>query len=281
MSPYQWLLWPPGMLWASIELTKHMASGHVLDSLGQFFASLTVYDCSALSQAIYGSGYTALGCSTVRPVDDGQPAIQDHAPDCRVAEDSEFWDRVTGTASFHSTFDPISSRRRDVIANARHASIYGVHPEEFQARCASRELPFPFAEEDAVALLIYDAVGLQFGNEASCEHFLRLYVGGKGCGTALLVSARTSVAMDAIGRISGVRLFPQAARGSCISMRRLECSVAFCLRLKSAERKGKAHGHVMKGIDPNVGLHSSSSQPFAPRRGPTPKPNRLHPTSFP
>jgi hypothetical protein len=196
-----------GMLWANIELMKHQAFGHQMDSLGRFFASLTVHDSSALSMAIHLA--TTVGRSTVHAA----PKTLD-APDDRDAsegEHSKFWDVETGTSSFRTTFDPMSSRRRDIIANACHASMYGVHPEEFQARCASRELPFPFAEEDAVALIIYRTVGQQFRSEASPERFLRIYV-GKGCGTAKLFSVRTSIATDAFGRISAVRPFLQSAQ---------------------------------------------------------------------
>ena len=202
----------PGMLWASIELMKHMATGHEVDSLGQFFASLTVNDCSALSLAINGAGAAALGMGMVRPAADVLTAIQGAAPYRRVAEDFKFWNMATGSASFSTTFDSMSSRRRDIIANALHASVYRVHPEEFQARCASRELPSPFAEADAVALHINKTVGEQFRSEASAVLFLRLYRGGKESGTAVLFSARRWVAMDAFGRISEVRLLTNGAR---------------------------------------------------------------------
>ena len=164
----------PGFLWASIELMKQMAVGHEVDSLGQFFASLTVYDSLAFSQAIYGSGAAALGNIGSRSHNAALPAIQSNAPDRRESEEcehSELWDMVTGTASVSTKFDPVSSRRRDIIANAHYASIYGVHPEEFQARCASRELSFPIAEEDAVAMFIFATVSLQSPgrSESSCS----------------------------------------------------------------------------------------------------------------
>ena len=200
------------MLWASIELMKHMAIGHDVDSLGKFFASLTVHDCSSISVAINGS--IAMDLGSEQPASNLPNAIQIAAPDRRNAEVSEFWNMETGTASFRTTFDPTSSRRRDIIANARHASMYGVHPEEFQARCASRELPFPFAEADAVALYIYTTVREQLRSETSPEHFLRLYVGGRSHGTAVLVLGRRWVARDAFGRISEVRPYLRAARGS-------------------------------------------------------------------
>jgi hypothetical protein len=198
----------PENRWVSIELMKHRAIGHEVDSLGQFFESLTVHDCAALSQAIYDAG--ALGQRSRKPAVDVLKATQGSAHDRRDLEEderSDFWDIATGTASFRTTFDPISNRRRDINANARYAFTYGVHPEEFQARCASRELPFPFAEEDAVALFIYASVHQHFRSQASAERFMRVYLGGKGCGIAVLFSVRTSVSMDAFGGISQVRLF--------------------------------------------------------------------------
>ena len=141
----------PGMLWASIELMKNMVMGHEVNSLGQFFASLTVHDCSALSLAIDEA--TALGLEYCRGSVQLVPKGV-HGTD-QQSKISEFWNMETGTASIRITFDCISGRRRDITANARHAFMFGVHPEEFQARCASRELALPFAEEDAVALYIY------------------------------------------------------------------------------------------------------------------------------
>ena len=206
----------PGMLWASIELTKHKAIGHKVDSLGQFFASLTVHDCSGLSLAISGAEVLSQ-VPLLQTAVDLPEAIQDAASDLRNAERGErpeYWNMDTGTASFRTTFDPTSSRRRDIIANARYASLYGVHPEEFQARCASRELPFPFAESDAVALIIYRTISEHFKRKASTESFMRLYVGGRSRGTAVLFSARTSTARDAFGRPSEVRPLMRAARES-------------------------------------------------------------------
>jgi hypothetical protein len=195
----------PGMIWAKIELMKHQGFGHSIDSLSQFFASLTVHDCAAISLVINGAD--ELGRCTVQSA--AKKAFQ---ADRREAEGSEFWGMETGTASFRTTFDPMIRRRRDIIANARHASMYGMHPEEFQARCASRELPSPFAEEDAVALIIFRTVSDHFRSEASPERFMRLYVGGIGNGNAALFSARTSIAVDAFGRISEVRPFLLKAR---------------------------------------------------------------------
>ena len=198
----------PGMFWASIELMKHQTIGHEVDSLCQFFASLTAQDSSALSLAINGAN------SGHHKSADDLKASQGFACDRQdLGADSEFWDMETGTASFRTTFDPISRRRRDIIANARHAFMYGVHPEEFQARCASRDLPSPFAEEDAVALFIYATVRQQFRSEATAERYMRVYLGGRRCGTAALFCARTLVAADALGRIYEVRMLQRAARG--------------------------------------------------------------------
>jgi hypothetical protein len=159
----------PEMLWASIELMKNMAIGHEVNSLAQFFESLTVRDCSALSLAINSAA--ALGQSIVQPTTNAPNASQGPVADTRETEEGEpspYWFMETGTASFRTTFDPMSRRRRAIIANARQASFYGMprHPEEFQARCASRDLPFPITDGDAVALFIYASIGEQFRSEA-------------------------------------------------------------------------------------------------------------------
>jgi hypothetical protein len=195
----------PGMIWAKIELMKHQGFGHSIDSLSQFFASLTVHDCSAISLVINEAD--VLGRCTVQHA--AKKAFQ---ADYRDTEGSEFWGMETGTTSFRTTFDPMIRRRRDIIANACHASMYGMHPEEFQARCASRALPNPFAEEDAVALIIFRTVSEHFRSEASSECFFRLYVGSIRNRNAALFSARTSIAVDAFGGISEVRSFLLTAR---------------------------------------------------------------------
>jgi hypothetical protein len=192
----------PNMMWASIELMRNMALGHDVDSLAKFFASLTFLDCSALSLAINGAA--EFGRSTAQLAANTPNVLQAVARVADEGEDSQFWAMETGTASCRTTFDPVSRCRRAIIANARQASFYGIHPEEFQARCASRELPFPMNDEDAVAVFIYAAVGAHFKSKASAI-FLRFYMGGKGCGTAVLVSARRKVELDAFGRICEVR----------------------------------------------------------------------------
>jgi hypothetical protein len=197
----------PELLWASIELMRNMALGHDVDSLAQFFASLTFLDCSALSIAIKSAA--ELGRSTIQPSFITPNAFQGAARDDE-GDHSQFWAMETGTASCRTTFDPVSRCRRAIIANACQASFYGIHPEEFQARCASRELPFPMNDEDAVAVFIYASVGAHFKSKASAI-FLRFYMGGKGCSNAVLLSARRKVELDAFGRICEVRPVPRTA----------------------------------------------------------------------
>jgi hypothetical protein len=197
---------PPEMLWARIELMRNMATGHEVDSLAHFFATLTVHDYSALALAINGAA--ALGQRTAQLSANVPNASQGASLSLRDADEgvhSQYWAMETGTASFRTTFDPMSRRRRAIIANPRQACFYGMHPEEFQARCASRDLPFPITDEDAVALFIYASIGEHFRSETSAELFIRLYMGGRGCGTAVLISARRWVALDASGSISEVR----------------------------------------------------------------------------
>ena len=191
----------PDLMWASIELMRNMALGHDVDSLAQFFASLTFLDRSALSLAINGA--VALGRSTIQSSAVAPNAFQGAALVADEGDRSQFWAMETGTASCRTTFDPISRCRRAISANARQASFYGIHPEEFQARCASRELPFPMNDEDAVAVFIYASVGAHFKTKASAL-FLRFYMGGPGSGTAVLLSARRKVELDAFGRICEV-----------------------------------------------------------------------------
>ncbi len=211
----------PEMQWASIEV---MATGHEMDSLAQFFASLTVHDCSALSLAINGAAEFGRSAAQ-RAVN--FPSIIYIAPpnirDSREVDPSQFWNWETRTASFRSIFDPMSRRRHAIIANARQASfygMYGMHPDEFQARCANCKLPFPIADEDAISLFIYALVSEQFKRKTSTvytEIFLR---GGMGCGTVKLISVRRWVMMDAFGRISEV-LRARSCTRVCIGVKNI------------------------------------------------------------
>ena len=206
---------PPEMLWASIELMKNMAVGHRVDSLAQFFASLSVHDCADISFAMKDAAGLGQGSFHVANLPHASQFTTLESRSAGEGEHFHFWDMETGTASFRTTFDPLSQHRRAIIANACQASLYMVHPEEFHARCASRDLPLPMNDEDAVVLFIYASVGEQFRAEASAVLFLRLYMGGVDLGTALLFSARRSVALDAFGRISEVLPGLRTTPGAC------------------------------------------------------------------
>ena len=58
-----------------------------------------------------------------------------------------------------------------------------------QARCASRQLPFPIAEMDAVALFLFASVGEHFRGEDSAELFIRLLMGSRSVCLCVLVCA--------------------------------------------------------------------------------------------
>jgi hypothetical protein len=191
------------MRWASIELMNNMAMGYKMDCLAQFFSSFTVQDCSTISLAL-NSKKSAASVRSISQLATHIPNISRERDRPDKIVDEQF--RIGGaeTAFFRTTFDPTSRCRCDIIVNARHATIYRMHTEEYQARCASRDLPFPLAEEDGVILFIYLFVSKQFGFDLSGGVFLRLYSLAEGSCTSALFSVRRLVVMDALGRVSEV-----------------------------------------------------------------------------
>jgi hypothetical protein len=137
---------PSDLHWFSADLMKNMAVGHDVDALTYFFTTMNLSDSSALYHAVNHAA--SLGSSLVppSPVKPQAPSpAKPQAPQIRARStshdepqdetdgaESRFWDMETGIASFRTTFDPESRRRLSVIANARQANFYGVHPEEFQ-----------------------------------------------------------------------------------------------------------------------------------------------------
>ena len=128
----------PNLLWASIELMKNTAIGHDVDALTDFFRSLTLYHSSALLTAMNDA------VSLVNRIDQLFPPAPTETSQVEVPSFTatggknckQYWDMNTVTASLRTTFDPATRRRRAIIANARQAALYGMHPEEFQVRAA-------------------------------------------------------------------------------------------------------------------------------------------------
>jgi hypothetical protein len=126
---------PQELLWASIELMKNTAIGHDVDELANIFASLNFSDSSAIFNAMNEASF--LGSRIDSPLLADDTALQTSLTDAQNNRDmdtgaNEYWNMETGTASFRTTFDPETRRRRAIVANARQATLYGVHPEEFQ-----------------------------------------------------------------------------------------------------------------------------------------------------
>jgi hypothetical protein len=126
---------PPELLWASIELMKNTAIGHDVDELAHFFASLNFADSSAIFNAMNEA--SILGSRIDPPLLANDTTLQTSLTNAQNNRDmdtgaDEYWDMETDTASFRTTFDPETRRRRAIVANARQATLYGIHPEEFQ-----------------------------------------------------------------------------------------------------------------------------------------------------
>ena len=129
-----------GLHWFSADLMKNMAVGHDVEALTQFFTPMNLSDASALYHAVNHAASVGSLLGPPSPAKPPAPNTRAQATSYDELEDetdgaeSRFWGMETGVASFRTTFDPASRRRLSVIANARQANFYGVHPEEFQVR---------------------------------------------------------------------------------------------------------------------------------------------------
>jgi hypothetical protein len=117
----------------------------------------------------------------------------------------DLWGMPTDLGFVSMVFDPSSMRRSEIIVNAHLAGLFGMHREEYLARAAARDLPVPLTELDGLLVLLFMAVREFVPGAARDEVFFRMR-GGRGVGQhGFLVSLRTTVVLDAAGRVGEVR----------------------------------------------------------------------------
>ena len=194
---------PMQVEWAGPQITKFSALGHDVSFLSDFFASLSIQECTVLVQAMDAAatvaGRNLQYCMTsASSMDQSRHShIKDALPLC--IED-------TDNAAFICTcYDPSSRRRRAIVANSRRAAYFHMHCEEMLARAAMCELPPPFIEWDALLLCLHMSVAEHFKCSRVSELYQRMYLGGRGQRRAQLVSGRMEEVKDDLGRVIEVR----------------------------------------------------------------------------
>jgi hypothetical protein len=112
-----------------------------------------------------------------------------------------FWDVNADTAFFSVKIDPSTRQRLAVRANRLQAAFFEMHSEEFLARTANVEHPFPSTEPDALLVVLYRAVQAACFGSSSGPVYSRMRVGG----AAVLARVCSSAARDGAGRVCEVR----------------------------------------------------------------------------
>ena len=118
-----------------------------------------------------------LSASSFPASDSKPPAL------CAIADDSleAYWNSDLAPASVRIDVDAASHQRRRIVANALTAAFHGMHREEFLARAASFDVPFPYPEPDALAMLLYLSVAGRFRGCAPVDEiFVRIYMARGG-----------------------------------------------------------------------------------------------------
>ena len=119
-----------------------------------------------------------------------------------VSSDSRerYWDVNTETAFFSVKMDVNTRQRLAVRVNRRQAAFFEMHGEEFLARTANMEHPFPSPDLDTLLLVLYRAVQTACFGTAGGVIYFRMRI-GRGLLARLCISA----VRDGDGRVCEVR----------------------------------------------------------------------------
>ena len=112
----------------------------------------------------------------------------------------QFWDVNTDTAFFSVKLDPNTRQRLAIRTNRQLAAFFGSHSEEFLARTANIEYPFPSTDLDALLLVLYRAVQTACRGGTTGAAYYRMRI-GRGA----LARVCTSFVRDGAGRVCEVR----------------------------------------------------------------------------
>ena len=171
--------------WGFEQLLKFSARGHPVESLAKFLTShFFVHNLKTIADAVQCS--KNLSASLI---------FSNSAQPFSSSADLRLLDADSDVGLISINFDSVSGRRRQILANSCMAELLGMHNEEYLARTANRDLPFPYSALDCLCLFLYISVRDSFPSTSPRELYARMQsrVGSKRRGM-LVVSRGLTVA---------------------------------------------------------------------------------------
>jgi hypothetical protein len=149
--------------WGFEQLMKFSARGHPVESLAKFLTSqFFVQNLTSIADAVQSSKIIAENVKMSKSVVAATPASM------------QLWDMDTNVGFVSISFDAISGRRRQVLANPCMAKMLGMHNEEYLARTANRDLAFPYTALDSLCLFLFISVRESFTSSTPRELYARM-----------------------------------------------------------------------------------------------------------
>jgi hypothetical protein len=151
--------------WGIEQLMKFSARGHPVESLAKFLTSQFFgQNLTAIADAVQSSKNIAENVKMSQSVVKANAAIAS----------MQLWDMDTNVGFVSISFDAISGRRRQVLANPCMAKMLGMHNEEYLARTANRDLAFPYTALDSLCLFLFISVRDSFPSSTPRELYARM-----------------------------------------------------------------------------------------------------------
>ena len=200
--------------WGLERLTKYNPMGNAA-FINTISVSLSKEQRSALAKALRAArAYADDAAATTGPA--GADPVNT-APAMSGRE--RIWSMQTDAGFSAVSFDPDTGRRRAILVSPVLAAALGMHPEEYLARAAARDLPLPSPDVDSLLHLLctvverfFAAGGSSGGGGGGTEHYVRMAVGPAAARRGALVCVRSVAVKDGAGRVCEVRIAAAAAK---------------------------------------------------------------------
>ena len=193
--------------WGYEQLIKFSARGHPVESLTKFLTSkYFVHNLSNIAYSVQCSKNIAasltvtISCPTAPSLDEGE-----------LINDTE-----TSIGFVSISFDSVSGKRRQVLANSYMAILLGMHNEEYLARTANRDLAFPYTALDSLCLFLYISVRDSFPTSSPRELYTRMQSRVGSARRGILVVSRGITVVNHLTQSSEVKF----SRGFIFEMNR-------------------------------------------------------------
>ena len=193
-----------GISWGLQQLMKFSARGHPIDNLAKFLMSqYFTKNLVTISEVIQSSKKLADAIHTnteLKAVDNNFTASNSH-----MDGSESMWDINIDVGFVSISFDTVSGKRRRVLANPRMAQLLGMHNEEYLARTANRDLPFPYTALDSLLIFLYTSVRDSFPSSTPRELYARMHSGVGASRRGMLAVSRGLTVVNSSAQTSEVR----------------------------------------------------------------------------